>query len=90
MEDDSSYDSSSYGAWWQPLPVWLKAMTIIIAYPSAFFMAYLIFTGRSKSGQALIAFCVFAFVTLLHAVFDGRKQRSSSDGLSSFEIDRGG
>ncbi|MBB5713153.1 hypothetical protein [Sphingomonas xinjiangensis] len=41
-------------------------------YPAWFFIVYCVFTGASKSQEALFAFGVFSIGTLLHISFDRR------------------
>lgn len=66
--------ATSYRSWWQPLPTWLKTVTLCGAYPAFLYGIYCILVGQEKSWQAIIAFGIFAFCTILHIVFDRRNR----------------
>jgi hypothetical protein len=72
-----------YQSWWRPLPAWLKLVTAVGIYPAWFFIVYCVFTGASKSQEALLAFGVCVIGTLLHIAFDRRNRGGSHerDGL---------
>ncbi|MCC2977944.1 hypothetical protein LK533_14830 [Sphingomonas sp. PL-96] len=62
----------SYRSWWQPLPAWLKLVTLVGIYPAWLFIVVCVCTGASKSKEALLAFGVCVIGTLLHIAFDHR------------------
>lgn len=70
----------SYRNWWHPLPIWLKLVTLLCIYPAWLFIAICVFSGASKSREALLVFGVFAIGTLLHIVFDRRAPGSIQEG----------
>ncbi|OHC93488.1 MAG: hypothetical protein A3H25_06680 [Sphingomonadales bacterium RIFCSPLOWO2_12_FULL_63_15] len=72
--------------WWQPLPLWLKLVTIFITYPAWFFVLYCIFSGQAKSIAAIGAFCAFAFSALLHIMFDSRNRQRGRQTHRGFEM----
>lgn len=78
----------AYRSWWQPLPAWLKLVTVMGIYPAWLFIVYCVFTGASKSQEAVIAFAIFAIGTLLHIAFNGRN-RSSGQKEGGFNFSSG-
>ena len=70
---------NAYRSWWRPLPAWLKLVTAAGIYPAWFFLIYCVFTGASKSREALFAFGVFAAGALLHIAFDRRNRGGNPD-----------
>jgi len=75
----------AYRSWWQPLPAWLKLVTAVGIYPAWLFIVYCVFTGASKSREAMLAFGVFFIGTLLHIAFD-RRNRGSSRERNGFDF----
>lgn len=75
----------AYRSWWRPLPAWLKLVTAVGIYPAWFFIAYCVFTGASKSREALLAFGIFMIGTLLHIAFD-RRNRSGDREQGGFDF----
>jgi hypothetical protein len=69
----------AYRSWWRPLPAWLKLVTAAGIYPAWFFIVYCVFTGASKSLEAVLAFGVCTIGTLLHIAFDGRNRGGSRE-----------
>ena len=67
--------SASFKSWWRPLPLWLKGVTVVVAFPAWLFIGYCVLTMQAKSTSALAAFGTFAIVALLHIVFDDRNRR---------------
>jgi hypothetical protein len=76
----------AYRRWWQPLPAWLKLVTAVGIYPAWLFIVFCVFTGASKSREALLAFGVCTIGTLLHIAFDRRDRDVSreQDGVDFF------
>lgn len=74
----------SYRSWWQPLPAWLKLVTLLGIYPAGSFMVFWILTGASKSTEALLAFGVCLLCTRMHAADDslGRGEGQAGNGVS--------
>jgi hypothetical protein len=70
----------TYRSWWRPLPVWLKLLTVVGFYPTWMFLIYRVFTGASKSREALIAFIICFACVLLHIAFDKRNRVGGRDG----------
>jgi hypothetical protein len=81
---------ASYKIWWQPLPRWLKAVTVLVAYPSWLFIAYCVLTGQAKSASALYAFSAFAIVAMLHITFDNRNRRGNRERHGGVDLSDGG
>ena len=79
----------SYGYWWRPLPLWLKGVTVLVAYPAWFFGVYCILTGQAKSTAAFSAFVVFAVTALLHILFDNRNRRGGLEGHRGMDLTDG-
>jgi hypothetical protein len=77
-------------SWWQPLPLWLKLVTILITYPAWFFILYCIFSGQAKSMAAIWAFGAFAFSAVLHIIFDSRNSQRGRHTHRGFEMMDGG
>lgn len=59
-------------AWWRPLPLWLKLITALVAFPAWFFIVYCIVTGQSNGPAAYVAGAVFFLCAGLHLIFDRR------------------
>ena len=78
----------SHRSWWRPLPIWLKLVTVVGIYPAWLFIVYCVFTGASKSQEALIAFGVGVIGTLLHIAFDRRDQGGGRE-QSGFDVSGG-
>ncbi|WP_138984430.1 hypothetical protein [Sphingobium yanoikuyae] len=72
--------------WWQPLPSWLKGITLLIAVPAWAFILVCIFDGNAKTGTALAAFCVFFAVTGLHIIFDIRNRKGHREPAIGLDI----
>jgi hypothetical protein len=72
-----------YRSSWRPLPARLKLITAIGIYPAWFFIVYCVFTGASKSREALLALGVCAIGALLHIALDRRDRGGDQqrDGL---------
>ena len=81
---------ASIKSWWQPLPVWLKGVTLLLGFPGWLFIAFSVLSGQAKSVEAFVAFAIFAAVTILNIIFDhhnrrGERKRSSLDVSGSGE-----
>lgn len=61
------------------MPKWLKLVTAVGIYPAWLFIVYCVFTGASKSQEALLAFAVCVIGTLLHLAFDHRKRDNNRE-----------
>lgn len=70
---------TSLKSWWRPLPVWLKAVTLIVGFPAWLFIVYCVLAGQADSIAALVAFLIFAAVAILHIIFDRRYRRGDHE-----------
>ncbi len=70
----------SHSEWWRGLPLWLKAVDLILALPAWLFIVFCVVTGQNKSTAALGAFAVCVVSTLLHVTFDRRRGGSGHEG----------
>ena len=76
-------------SWWQPLPLWLKAITVLVAYPAWLFIAYCVLTGQAKSIAAICAFVAFSITALLHIMFDRRNRRGGQEYHGGLDLTGG-
>lgn len=70
---------ASLGIWWRPLPVWLKVVSVLLAFPAWLFIAYCLLSGQAKSVAAFVAFAIFAAVAILHLIFDRRNRQGDHE-----------
>ncbi len=85
METRISCDS-----WWRPLPLWLKLLTILAAFPAWLLIIYCVLTGQAKSTEAFAAFSVFAFCAAIHIIFDTRNRERRRERSGGLELSDGG
>lgn len=76
-------------SWWQPLPLWLKLITVLIAFPAWLFIVYCVLEGQAKSPAAFFAFAAFTLCAILHITFDSRNRRSGRESSGGLELDEG-
>ncbi|MFN3474384.1 MAG: hypothetical protein ACK4ZW_10100 [Blastomonas sp.] len=81
--------SQPFGHWWQPLPLWIKGVTVLVGFPAWFFIVYCAAIGNAKSTEAFSAFGVFATIVVLHIVMDSRNRQGIPERGGGADISDG-